>query len=260
MDFVLGSELEVSISADRFRSRQYLHAMLVNSGFHVNTGMERDKYARWSVHSDLSIHPSRRQFGIELVSPCLSVGEYFSESNKMLAYLGEDISTNGSTGYHHGVSLASPALNKKLQCRQSLLAWLWWKNGYDASELARWGRVNNTYCMPVADIFNTDGARAGYYTGWDIAHRPYRFGKYRAINFTKLDSTNKYIEVRLMGGPNYHKRTADVLTTLSRIMETIDQTLNNHRYGEMMDYLKVGYGMNGEEVIEFERFHNGESL
>lgn len=224
MDFVVGSELEGCFPHNTIVDRHHLREKLINDGFHVNElgyngGL---KYTRWSIHNDSSIRPGPRYAGYELVSPAIPVEQYMDQFVKMTNWCERHrVKTNYSTGFHHGISPVDRNHKRIMSIRGLLLAFTWQK--YEDQELASWGRNDNGYCR---SLHLRESVRSHITQGDYITNVTGRLGKYRSINFGKLNSVSPYIEVRLMGGPDYLTKYDKILTTLSRVMECMDTTIN----------------------------------
>lgn len=256
MDFVIGSEIECCVREQppHVNNIRSLGTTLARAQFQINPYgyHDIDKYRKWSIHGDGSIQCSDyNQFGAELVSPCLPEQEYFNEYFRMISYLGNNITTNSSTGFHHGISCSTETDSTLLTKRALLVMYNWCRN-YEKGEITRWGREDNQYCRamyrslnqfcPSKQVVTRLGYRrrnANDYPGVEtIKYLPQSLGKYSTINFTKLIPNNihkPYLECRVMGGRNYHTRHDDVATTLANVMKCIIDALDGAKSIELFD-------------------------
>lgn len=164
--------------------------------------------------------------GVELVSPPLPIDTALADIRKVFNFIDENGSTPHECGFHVSASIEGMDSFTDLQ-RLKLIMVL--GEGY-ALEL--FGRENNHYTKSfdraiadvISDAINTS-FDAGNVSSGDVANKvieAFRTGKsfggekYQSINFGKLNTSTPYLEMRIMGGENYHTKFDDVKATIMR--------------------------------------------
>lgn len=264
MDFTVGCEIECFIDSKIVYDHYSLEKLMFKNGFDVyGFGKYNDgRYKKWAtVIEFMSGDPQDiESFPREIISPTMSMDKYLTEVPRLVNLLKTCMHTTRGTGFHHGISINDPIANKRMATRNLYLIWRWAMT-YEEEELARWNRIKNQYSgsykpLILGGIFSRHAHTA---TTWNKIDRystlghldkrsivesiclwSTRYSKSMNVNSCRILSDNPYIELRTMGGKDYHLRLPEARITLERFQDlmyetaTIDITKND----EFMKFLK----------------------
>lgn len=230
-NFRVGAELEFYFNDDD-DAEHAVYNLLNRNKYKLDTY----DYASWQITSDESLHGYN---GVELITPVFDYPVFKKEIKKVWKLLNRHVSTDWSTGYHHGISFKSDALTTKFKKRYGYFMWLWMHS--EKKELQAWGRDENSYCETLSSLVEWSGHAAiipgqpGLVNGNRLANAMLHLGygslasaadKFRSINFIHLNSNNPYIECRFPGGDNYHLKVSKALAAIERVMALMSKTVN----------------------------------
>lgn len=280
MDFILGSELEICIRTRFLTDGKFeyinnhswqaknLLTKMRNHGFDTHDiGYNgSDKYNKWCIHGDASINAPEHYKGLELVSPCLPASDYFCELAKMLNWIGEEIVTNSSTGFHHGLSIANKEQMKVFKHR-ALLFMYEWGSKYEQEEIVKWNRQNE-YCRPImpsiaAELRTYLGPLSRFEikatevrdehltnTVYNIGQIPRNLQKYFTMNCAKLCNTEThtpYVECRVMGNTDYFYNINKVHSTLKNVMNCMERIVDDKEAQQIfVNFIQYAKNHNGK--------------
>jgi hypothetical protein len=185
----------------------------------------------WRFHRDSSIVLDKRNLaemvanvahdgewhGIEISSPALKLTDALESMRIIFDYIDKGNSsrvcfTNSSCGLHINISLPGGENHHVMQNinRLKLLMLL-----NEDAILKQFKRQNNRYCRSYrSEILNPIIRLSRINLNNRIKEAIFRLNeiedKYRTVNFGKLQTIMPYLEFRLMGGQNYHKRFSEV--------------------------------------------------
>lgn len=155
--------------------------------------------------------------GIEIVTPPLSPTKSIKLLNRILKIVKKHGFTNFSSGLHCNFS----CLNKKKLSNfyPAFFASnpLWRKIG------EKFNRLDNEYCVNHADDYNIKNVLDLSYEGEDLVSDCE--DKYSAVNLGYfLHNNNSRIEIRIMGGENYHKKFNLIKNYTGQILKAFDKS------------------------------------
>lgn len=173
--------------------------------------------------------------GFEVSTPKTSYSKlvsYIEEINLLIEKYGY---TNLDTGFHIHISTSKKnGINFDfykftLLCNQCKLLYIW--------------ETRNSYCLNVMDVISCN-------TKNEAKKKKNGIGK--VWNLEKI--TNNRIEIRTMGGDNYHLKTKQILDELSKYFEIFKETLSKdtEEYTKLkLEHLEKIKKLPKEEIIEF---------
>lgn len=183
----------------------------------------------WQLTLDGSIYPQQDKpgHGFELVSPPMDVAAALEDLKKVFAWMeAHGHYTNSTTGFHVGVSWGDKA---EMQNIDKLKVVLLMGEQY---VMQLFDRTTNDYTQ--SHIEKLQGNISKNNTKWksdrDVQSLIARVNKlldtqkYRTVNLDKL--SNGYLEFRIMGGEDYHKRFEDVKKIIIRYAFVIKAALD----------------------------------
>lgn len=214
-----GFEAEFASSVDHYEFADKLHVALgINrSSVTVNPtygASHSGDYRYWSVETDSTIEiDSMHNTRIELVSPIMGLDAMLASMSKTFDLLDSVGRTNASTGLHMTFSLKDIDLSKVNVAKLALLLGEeYWASAFDREDttyaVAVLPMISELLEQPIAKAmlsakqFDT---RAFLDAIRNLETNP----KYRTINASKIldrDEDTQCVELRLPGGPNYHKK------------------------------------------------------
>ena len=174
---------------------------------------------------------------VELITPPMPA----HEAKELLAWIfafmaSKPIETNYTTGLHVNVSYA----DKKLT-RQVLTAAL--LTELDQKKLlAKYGRLANEYCRPNPRRVETrevlrriDKTSDAVQIMQDLEESVMYVceDKYHAVNINHMDSKNQYIEFRMIGNKNYHRKYLSVVRDIDTMLTAVRRSTLPSALGQM---------------------------
>jgi hypothetical protein len=184
----------------------------------------------WYLEPDTSI---KGGYGLELVSPPLSLADALDYLPKVCNFISDnDFGTNESTGFHINVSV--PNIAKTLD-KTKLVLFMGEK--YAAHVF---NREANIFAAPQIDAIlksvKTDGRIPKSFANMFLtATKGIKLHKYMTVNFTHLTSEG-YLEFRIAGGKDYHKRVSELRNTILRFVRAVEIACDPSL--EMQEYIK----------------------
>ena len=183
----------------------------------------------WYIEPDGSIEGVGH--GLEVVSPPMPMNVAMTALDKIFKWMDEnDLETNDSTGLHINISV--PGIAEKLDPVKLVLFM-----GEDYA-LKMFDRLHNTYTRPAIDAILTKIKSDGKIPqlGGEMisaAKEGISKDKYRTVNFGHLGAGG-YLEFRVAGGEDYHRKAADVRKAIYRFTTAVelacDPTLERNEY------------------------------
>ena len=250
-DFLMGYEFEFVSSASRAALAEIftfvLGAIYCNDLGDVKFNVSAvDGYhhihrtaMRWIFETDGSVRPTDDYpFVVELVSPPMTADACFSFLPLIFSFISVIGSTNKSCGLHFTVG------HKALKTPRSMDLLAFFTEFSQDKTLTAFDRKGNSYCEPVQleSSFFTSVTSTDYAACKSAAFPVLDTNKYRSINFGKLSSG--LIELRAMGGANYHKRYAEVYDTSVAFLSAVQLSVRksyktrSHSYRAIVRELK----------------------
>lgn len=186
--------------------------------------LQHPNYSYWNLTDDSTIQtPNTSAQGVEIVSPILSYPQFSSSVEHVFNFIDAFGGTNASCGFHLGVSLDGIDLSEKLDVLK-LVVFIG-----EAHIAEMFDRFDNEYAQ-LLEPFVSDYLSSFHDVTEQIKELVKRplypislsteyvvpWDKYFSFNFSKVRSQN-YIEFRLIGGADYHKKLSDVLVVARRL-------------------------------------------
>lgn len=208
---------------------------------------------RFHLTEDASINCLTRTFHHELITGPVPFFEGLESLQSILNYLdlNNDV-TNSTTGLHVNISHPSKKLMENID-RVELIARL-----PELAILKEHGRLRNRYCQPFKPKI------VEHICSYEMKNRKTSFSyldyyihtnskKYRSVNFGKLQSYVPYLEYRMIGGRNYHRKYSLIEKEIYNIATGLLNTLNvkeqeKIKYDYFSKYMK-GLGIIYEGLI-----------
>jgi hypothetical protein len=220
MSIEIGFELEFGCDATDSEIRNML------KGIFPETRSARKTRDRFTVTWDGSVSTNRDNSSIEIVTPVWT-GSNVSKNLKklfdMLILLNAE--TNSSTGLHINIGYKDP--KKTMLIDESKLV----LNVDQDKYLKLFKRTRCEYSHKVVVPFNRkkDTVKTIYDKMKDTVKDP---DKYDAINLSKLDvkKGKGWIEFRIVGGKDYHKRYRDVRDAMIHFYEALVNSTDQSTY------------------------------
>lgn len=228
-DIEIGYELEFGSNLDERNISHSLKQIFKN-------GDGRCK-KRWVVKSDGSIQ-TKHYSEIEIASAVFPLKRGIKNLGLMFEFMDMiQAETNHSTGLHINMGFNDLDVSKALDpIKVSLLT-------DEEKWLKEFRRFRNDTCTPVrktiAELHKED-PRAPIEQALS-RFKNYHRGKYDSINTTKLRKMG-FVEFRIMGNKNYHRRFADVVEGIEHFAASLLDTANGKRDKEFraeLDKLQV---------------------
>jgi hypothetical protein len=169
---------------------------------------------QWMVVPDGSISGGA---GVEVVSPPLPLKEGLDKLGEMFMWMRKNkVITNASTGFH--INVSTP--NIKQLDPVKLVVFLGEKH-----VLTQFNRVLNTYTSQQSErIINSVGSSGKMpkeaQALIDLAKSVLSNQKYSSVNLSKL--AHGYLEFRIVGNENYHKRLNEVRSASLRFVSVLE--------------------------------------
>jgi hypothetical protein len=169
---------------------------------------------QWMVVPDGSISGGS---GVEVVSPPLPLKEGLEKLAEMFAWMkSQYVITNASTGFH--INVSTPNLSNLDPVK--LIVFLGEKH-----VLTQFNRVLNTYTSQQSErIINSVGSSGKMpkeaQALIDLAKSVLSNQKYSSVNLSKL--AHGYLEFRIVGNENYHKRLNEVRSASLRFVSALE--------------------------------------
>lgn len=212
-------------------------------GLHGHVSTEAS-LTNWQLTLDMSIYPDHEKpgYGFELVSPPTAVGHALEDLKKVFAWMeSHGHYTNKTTGFHVGVSWGKKSEMQKIDKLKVVLLM------GEQYVMQLFDRTTNDYTQ--SHIEKLQGKISKTNTKWksdrDVqtliakANKLLDKQKYRTVNLDKLSSG--YLEFRIMGGEDYHKRLEDVKKIIIRyafvIKAALDPSLFKQEYEQELGKL-----------------------
>ena len=204
-------------------------SQFVGSGKRINDQLGEGKlqhpnYSHWNLTDDSTIiTPNTSSTGVEIISPILSYPQFSSSVDNVFSFISSFGGTNESCGFHIGVSLDGVDLSEKLDLLK-LVVFIG-----EAHIAEMFARFDNQYAQLlepfVSDYLSSfhdiedqikELVKRPLYSVSSSAEYVIPWDKYFSFNFTKI-KTNNYIEFRLIGCADYHKKIKEVLIVARRL-------------------------------------------
>lgn len=144
--------------------------------------------------------------GREITTPICSLEELKDYIRKISKIINNNAQTNEDTGFHIHISTANKSIDVDFY-RFMLLA-------NDQVLLTNWGSRNgySLNVMSILDVLDMEEAKQ------------FKNKKGRIWNLEKRD--NNHLEIRTMGGSNYHNKVDKILKELDTFIETFQKSIN----------------------------------
>lgn len=214
------------------------------------TSKEHFDRGDWMIVADGSVTPTVGGVGLEVVSPPAPLGQALKNLKSMFNWMDlRDIETNTSTGLHINISLPNMSSVDLLK----LVLFMG-----DKYVLKQFDRLKNTYTVPQTQSIMNNLAGSGKLPKdanemIEIARAALSSQKYSSVHIEKMK--DGYLEFRVAGDMNYHKKYDLVHDTVLRFVTALEVAANPN--AERKEYLKkvskiLGHVERNEHNEDFE--------
>lgn len=212
---------------------------------------------QFQLTPDTSIDTKRQptNWGIELVSPPLPLSMNLANLEKVFQWMqAKGHETNFSTGLHINVSVQNQNVDHVDKLKLLLLL--------DESQVQRmFDRLLNSYTQSHVEILKQAIAQASMKRQpWthmrdfqkikQVLNASIDLDKYRTVNFSKLEKG--YLEFRIMGNQDYHKRFDTVKSVVLRyayvLLSALDDTAFVPEYNQAVSRM-FAQGLNQAQAV-----------
>ena len=230
-------------SQQLLRLQQQVFDQLTELGLGAPVEIEAKDYSSWNLTQDLSIAPDPRRPGVgfELVSPPQPVKQALANLKKVFDWMeSQGHYTNNSTGFHVGVSFKDGDGIARVDKLKLLLLL------GESYVMDLFDRKLNSFTESHLEIIRNAIASAQQLgQNWvkirqvtpliKILNAALDEDKYRTVNFSKIKKG--YLEFRIMGNQDYHKRFAQVRDVILRYGFVLKAALDPNSFTQ--DYEKA---------------------
>lgn len=204
-------------------------------------------YDKWYVRSDGSLYGIENvpvdkdgdeinMDGTEVVSQVYNLQAGINKMKAMFAWMAENgCATDDSCGFHVNLSLPKAQMSKLNKAKLILLL-------DEMKYLKEFGREHNDYCYPVRGIIESATRKFLQHTRREheakkneinlpglsfFIKKAVRCYHENSIDLEKLTRKTPWIEFRIMGGKNYHKKQAAVLQAIEHFVRCLEAACSN---------------------------------
>jgi hypothetical protein len=253
-DVSVGYEFEFYINGHDESTRKYMFESLVKEmaeysfhdiGINMDNVPSQKDYTKWTITIDESLEA--RPFGVEIITPKIP----FSFSKYYLKKTFEAIEKYGGTdadcGFHIHMSIpkAIDPVKYLLFVESNTKILTWEQRGRYAKN------IFSILHATKEDVFRRDGIS---------------LGKYWNINFVDMVKNYSHVEIRAMGGKDYHNIKDEIIAEAENFAEVLliagGELSFQKEYQSLFElYSKNNLGLNGislSEIIKKAKFLHGE--
>ena len=240
MDIYTGFEIEVEAEheheiSDLIDSTRYITEFVGNYPRGYHSTRTNSMIGKWRIEYDESLHT-----GAEFISPIMPMQESLEQLFEFLKHITPcKCFTSHRCGMHMGISATNRTLYDfdfiqfMSRLNQRKLYSLW------TDRL----KTYNSYCIPLQNTLKNLKIKQSY-TQIPTAMRSFAKqlirNRHNMINFRTFNNNN-YLEIRLMGGKDYHKKTEKIIDTTNYfsdlIKETYSTTTTTKDYKKITSYI-----------------------
>ena len=215
----VGYELEMGVDAPSSTIRGAVNAIfpeIVNR----NSSKARDKF---TVTTDPSVETNRDNSDVEIVTPVWTLKNGLKAIDKLFTLMElMNAQTNASCGLHINLGFSLKSETKKIDEAKLVLL-------VDEQKwLKTFKRTRNEFVEPMKKGLRLKKNDSQNRVFTKLKNKIENKDKYDSINMSKLNIKNGtgWIEFRIVGGKNYHKRLREVKTVILHFAESLQASTN----------------------------------
>ena len=215
----VGYELEMGVDAPSSTIRGAVKAIFPEIADR-NSSKERDKF---TVTTDYSVETNRNNSNVEIVTPVWNLKNGLKAIDKLFTLMElMNAHTNASCGLHINLGFSRKSETKKIDEAKLVLL-------VDEHKwLKVFKRTCNEYVEPMKKGLRLRKNDSQDRVFTKLKNKIENKYKYDSINMSKLNIENGtgWIEFRIVGGKNYHKRLREVKTVILHFAESLQASTN----------------------------------
>jgi len=215
----VGYELEMGVDAPSSTIRGAVNAIfpeIVNR----NSSKARDKF---TVTTDPSVETNRDNSDVEIVTPVWTLKNGLKAIDKLFTLMElMNAQTNASCGLHINLGFSLKSETKKIDEAKLVLL-------VDEQKwLKTFKRTRNEFVEPMKKGLRLKKNDSQNRVFTKLKNKIILKDKYDSINMSKLNIKKGagWIEFRIVGGKNYHKRLREVKTVILHFAESLQASTN----------------------------------
>ena len=215
----VGYELEMGVDAPSSTIRGAVKAIFPEIADR-NSSKARDKF---TVTTDYSVETNRNNSNVEIVTPVWNLKNGLKAIDKLFTLMElMNAHTNASCGLHINLGFSRKSETKKIDEAKLVLL----------VDEHKWMKVFKRTCNEYVEPMKK-GLRLRKNDSQDrvftkLKNKIENKYKYDSINMSKLNIENGtgWIEFRIVGGKNYHKRLREIKTVILHFAESLQASTN----------------------------------
>lgn len=207
-----------SDTEEKFKSIAEYTAEKFSDYMGIDIDVGGSSISRWRIVEDTSIDGDDAGVGIEIVSPPLAIEDGLDDLRNSFKFMEKNgVETNSSTGLHLNISI--PDIRSKLDPLKLILFL------GEGHVLQSYDRKVNAYAKEhgadiIAAITKTGKIPNSAKELKQIASEALGDAKYKTVNLGKLE--HGYLEFRMAGNTDYHKKFGKVATDIGRFLTVLE--------------------------------------
>ena len=215
----IGYELEMGVDAPSSTIRGAVKAIFPEIGDR-NSFKARDKF---TVTTDLSVNTNRDNSDVEIVTPVWTLKNGLKAIDKLFTLMElMNAHTNASCGLHINLGFSRKSETKKIDEAKLVLL-------VDEQKwLKVFKRTRNECVVPMKKGLRLKKNDSQDRVFTKLKNKIILKDKYDSINMSRLNikKGTGWIEFRIVGGKNYHKRLREVKTVILHFAESLQASTN----------------------------------
>ena len=215
----VGYELEMGVDAPSSTIRGAVKAIFPEIADR-NSSKARDKF---TVTTDYSVETNRNNSNVEIVTPVWNLKNGLKAIDKLFTLMElMNAHTNASCGLHINLGFSRKSETKKIDEAKLVLL-------VDEHKwLKVFKRTCNEYVEPMKKGLRLRKNDSQDRVFTKLKNKIENKYKYDSINMSKLNIENGtgWIEFRIVGGKNYHKRLREIKTVILHFAESLQASTN----------------------------------
>jgi len=215
----VGYELEMGVDAPSSTIRGAVKAIFPKIADR-NSSKARDKF---TITTDFSVETNRDNPNVEIVTPVWTLKNGLKAIDKLFTLMElMNAQTNASCGLHINLGFSRKSETKKIDEAKLVLL-------VDEHKwLKAFKRTRNEFVEPMKKGLRLKKNDSQNRVFTKLKNKIENKDKYDSINMSKLNIKNGtgWIEFRIVGGKNYHKRLREVKTVILHFAESLQASTN----------------------------------
>ena len=222
----VGYELEMGVDAPSSTIRGAVKAIFPEIADR-NSSKERDKF---TVTTDYSVETNRNNSNVEIVTPVWTLKKGLKAIDKLFTLMDlMNAQTNASCGLHINLGFSRKSETKSIDEAKLVLL-------VDEQKwLKAFKRTHNEFVQPMKKglTLRKNDSQDRVFT--KLKNKINDKAKYDSINMSKLNikKGTGWIEFRIVGGKNYHKRRKEVKMAILHFAESLQASTNTTKKNKL---------------------------